>query len=238
MAKYVFRYLLITGASAALAVFVPGLVVLGFFLIIPGIYLALMPTAFLWGAIFAVVWWPVRAVAHTWLATAVALVATVAAVIAVPRFANTVRQSQIDALRLEDRDAAGPIPLSGVIRLERTAWTVAQMDDPDWQKQLAAFTAEKRRIDWSERPVTCDVLCAAVLFSPGIDGVIIAPMRRPGAQPRITVAIHERSALRRRCGAAPACRDPGRCAAQRQRSGLCAERSRSRRYRQERPAAR
>jgi hypothetical protein len=185
MATYLVKYLLITGLAGAVAVFVPGLVVVGFFLIIPGVFLALMPTAFLWGAIFAAVWWPARAVLGNWLATALALVATVAVLIAVPWLANTVRQSRIDTLRAEDRDAEGPIPLRGMVRFERTTWTTAQMDDPDWQARLATFASEKRRIDWSERPVACDALCGAALFSPGIEAVIVTPMRRPGDETRM-----------------------------------------------------
>jgi hypothetical protein len=109
MATYLVKYLLITGLAGVVAVFVPGLVVVGFFLIIPGVFLALMPTAFLWGAIFAAVWWPARAVMGTavmgtavlgnWLAAVLGIAVTTAVLTAVPRFANSVRQA--------DRCAAG-----------------------------------------------------------------------------------------------------------------------------------
>lgn len=185
MPAFLILYLVITGVAAAVAVFVPSLVVLGFFLlIVPGLILSLMPTAFLWGAIFSVIWWSARAIVGAWTAALLAFVATVAVVIAVPWYANNVRQLQIDMLRADDRDAAGPIPLRGVVRFERTAWIVAQMDDPEWQARLAAATAEKRRIDWRERPVACDAMCAAALFTPGIEAVIVAPMLRPGDKPR------------------------------------------------------
>ena len=105
-------------------------------------------------------------------------------VIAIPWLANAQIQARIDALRAEDREAAGPIPLRGVIRFERTAYLVAQMDDPEWQARVAAFNAEKRRIDWSQRPVACDAMCAAALFTPGVEAVIVAPMLAPGAAPR------------------------------------------------------
>src|SRR5262245_20644107 len=117
------RYLIITGIGAAVAVLIPGLVVFGLFLIVPGIVLFIAPTAFLWGAIFAAIWWPTRAVVGTWLAALIALAGTAAVVITVPRFANSQIQAQIDALRAEDREASGPIPLRGVIRLELSAWT-------------------------------------------------------------------------------------------------------------------
>jgi hypothetical protein len=191
MAAFLVRYLIITGIGAAVAVLVPGLVVIGLFLIIPGLILALTPTAFLWGAIFAAIWWPTRPVVGTWLAALIALAGAAALVIAIPWLANHQIQAQIDALRAEDREADGPIPLRGVIRFERTAYLVAQMDDPEWQAQVAAFNAERRSIDWSQRPVACDAMCAAALFTPVVEAVIVAPVLRPGAAPRTLDRVSE-----------------------------------------------
>lgn len=192
MATFLSRYLIITGIGAAIAMAAPTLVVLGFFLlIVPGLLLLVAPTAFLWGAIFAAIWWPLRAKVASGLAALIALAGLVAVVIAIPWFANAQIQARIDALRAEDREADGPIPLRGVIRFERTAYVVAQMEDPEWKAQVAAFNAEKRRIDWSQRPVACDAMCAAALFTPGVAAVIIAPMLAPGAEPRTLDRVSE-----------------------------------------------
>ena len=191
MAAFLVRYLIITGIGAAIAVLVPSLVVLGFFLIVPGLVLVVAPTAFLWGAIFAAIWWPSRVVVGTWLAALTALAGTAAVVTAIPWLANSQIQARIDALRAEDREADGPIPLRGVIHFERTAYRVAQMDDPEWQARIAAFNAEGRSIDWSQRPVACDAMCAAALFTPGVEAVIVAPMLRPGAAPRTLDRVSE-----------------------------------------------
>src|SRR5215510_13558025 len=99
MDAFLARYLIITGIGAAIAVAIPGLVVIGLFLIVPGLILAIAPTAFLWGAIFAAIWWPSRTVIGTWPAAFIALAGTVAVVIAVPGLANSQIQAEIDALR-------------------------------------------------------------------------------------------------------------------------------------------
>src|SRR5215207_5630797 len=55
--KFLTIYLLVTGIGAAVALAMPGLVVLGFFLLIlPGLVLSFAPTAFLWGCVFTASW--------------------------------------------------------------------------------------------------------------------------------------------------------------------------------------
>ena len=62
MLRLVLLYLGITGIGAFIALSAPGLVVVGLFLgILPGLVLAVMPTAFLWGVAFALPWFLLRA---------------------------------------------------------------------------------------------------------------------------------------------------------------------------------
>lgn len=57
MKGFLTTYLMITGIGAFLALAMPGLVMLGLFmLILPGLILGMMPTAFIYGVIFAVGW--------------------------------------------------------------------------------------------------------------------------------------------------------------------------------------
>src|SRR5688572_14131356 len=59
--KFLTIYLLVTGIVAAVALAMPSLVVLGFFLLIlPGVVLSLAPTAFLWGCAFTASWLAAR----------------------------------------------------------------------------------------------------------------------------------------------------------------------------------
>src|SRR6476619_7476527 len=61
MARFVNLYLLITGIGAMIALAMPWLVVVGLILLIlPGIILGLMPTAFMWGLGFAIPWYVLR----------------------------------------------------------------------------------------------------------------------------------------------------------------------------------
>ena len=52
--RFLLRYLTFTGAFAAIVLIAPSLFLLGLVLfVLPGVFLGVMPTAFLWGAIFA-----------------------------------------------------------------------------------------------------------------------------------------------------------------------------------------
>src|SRR4051812_45117599 len=71
--KFLTVYLLVTGIGAAAALAMPGLVVLGFFLLIlPGLVLNLAPTAFLWGCVFTASWLAARIVLGDTLLTVLA----------------------------------------------------------------------------------------------------------------------------------------------------------------------
>lgn len=192
MGKFLLCYLIVTGIGAAIVLGAPAIVVVGFiFLIIPGLFLMMLPTAFVWGAIFAAFWWPTRPFIGPWAALLLAVGGTAAVVTTIPQMANRQIQAEIDALRAEDRDAIAKIALHGVVRFERTSWKVAQMSDPAWQAQMDAFKTERKSIDWTKRPVACDVLCAAALFTPDVEAVIIAPVLAPDAKPRKLEAAGE-----------------------------------------------
>ena len=76
MAHMLKLYLIITGIGTAICLLTPGLVVVGMFLITPGLILVIMPTAFLWGCSFAVLWFPLRLPLGDLLAAVIAAVLT------------------------------------------------------------------------------------------------------------------------------------------------------------------
>src|SRR5262245_9251874 len=131
MGKLLFFYLIITGIGAAIVLAAPSLVVIGLiFLIIPGLILGAFPTAFLWGAIFAIFCYPTRPVIGPWAALVLALGGTAFVLTTIPQIANQQIEAEIAALRADDREASGRIDLHGVVRFERTSWKIAQMSDP------------------------------------------------------------------------------------------------------------
>src|SRR3954471_12318519 len=79
-------YLLVTGAGSFVAINLPVLVVIGlFFGILPGLALGLMPTAFLWGLLFALAYWLILRGLPRSAAGGVAAIAAVAMLMLMPQ---------------------------------------------------------------------------------------------------------------------------------------------------------
>lgn len=158
--KLLALYLLLTGAVSAVVLLVPSLVVLGYYLfILPGLILSHVPTAFLWGCVFAAAWFASKSfLGNTGLAAllAAALTALTLSVVTQPFRAAG------DALYAESLlpDVTPPfrIPMSGHIRIDlpNPAWDNLNPRGPDKQRSFS-----------------CDNLCLALLFTPGVDSVTI-----------------------------------------------------------------
>lgn len=141
-------YLLVTGIGAFLALAFPPLVVLGaFLLLIPGLILAMMPTAFLYGVVFAAM----RFVLGTMLIgiplNIAAAIATGALMWAIPQPMIRQANARLAALREPEVLPSAPVALSGDI--------------------LITGKFESR----------CDSLCAALLLTPGVSSVTIKTVR-------------------------------------------------------------
>lgn len=137
-------YLLVTGIGAFLALAFPGLVVFGLFLlVIPGLVLAMMPTAFLYGLVFAAMRFVLGAVLTGIPLNIAAAVATGALMWAIPQPMVRQAKARLAALRQDEVLPPAPVALSGHILIVRPF--------------------ESR----------CDSLCAALLRTPGVSSVRI-----------------------------------------------------------------
>src|SRR5687768_10167150 len=111
--KFLTIYLLVTGIAAAVALAMPGLVVLGFFLLIlPGLVLSFAPTAFLWGCVFTASWLAARILLGDTLLTVLAAGAiTSVALIAVTQPNRTAGKAAYLASLLPDITPSGRIAM-------------------------------------------------------------------------------------------------------------------------------
>ncbi len=162
MVKFLITYLLVTGIGAFLALAMPWLVVIGLFLlIVPGLVLILMPTAFLYGVIFTagalpVLWLTGSEVAATFAGFAMLLLVT-------STTTRPVRQRDLARYRasiLPDVTPDQTVALSGVVRFE-----------------LRYPRREKIR-GVKQAGYACDGYCLAALFTPGVTAVTIDRPRR------------------------------------------------------------
>lgn len=150
-------YLAVTGGLTLLVLAMPSLVVLGFFmLVVPGLILSLMPTAFLWGLIFAVGSWIVRSVAsNPRLIIAGALSFTALAIWAIPQPSILKAKAALTEYRLPEVMPQKPIKPKGDILI---AAQLARWDNAN--RDALGF-----------RPWSCDTRCLALLFEPGVTSV-------------------------------------------------------------------
>jgi hypothetical protein len=158
--KFLGVYLAVTGGIAAVALLQPGLVTLGFWLIIiPGLIMVAAPTAFLWGLVFTVCWLLARTLLGETLVTAlVAGAATAALLVAVTIPSRIAGEAVHRASLLPEVTPANPIILRGDVRLDVAS---PRWDNENWksQRELRGFS--------------CDKICLALLFTPGVSSVTI-----------------------------------------------------------------
>lgn len=157
MAKFLTIYLAVTGIGALLALGMPSLVIVGLFLILPGLFLSLAPTAFLWGCVFTAFWLIARMLLGDGLAIVPALLATGAILWAIPGTSRLASEARLAEATLPDLLPATPIRPAGHVRID----IQHPSQDP---KQLATLGT----------PVfACDNLCLTLLFAPGVESVTI-----------------------------------------------------------------
>lgn len=158
--KLLALYLLLTGAVSAVVLLFPGLVVLGFYLfIVPGLILSLVPTAFLWGCVFAAAWFAAKSfLGESALAALLAAALTALTLSVVTQPFRAAGHALYAETLLPDVTPPFRIPMSGDIRIEVPA--------PRWDN-LNPRGPNKRR------GFACDNLCVALLFTPGVDSVTI-----------------------------------------------------------------
>lgn len=142
---------LVLGFVALIALAMPDLVLLGLFLIVPGIILMVAPTAFVYMASATAI----RSLLpyHTGIkATVFAFCATGLLAFLVASPFHWMGEREYRASIQEDVDCVEPLKLVGNIRLERR-------DILQWKRGQAE---------------QCDELCAALLLTPGVESVTLA----------------------------------------------------------------
>ena len=147
-----------TGIGAFVALAKPDLVVLGLFLlIVPGLLLGLAPTAFLWGVLFASAWTVLRKVLPIRVAAFAALAVTAAILFAVPWPSVRAGEKLLEASVMPDVSPGEPLRPSGDVRL-------------DIQPR---YDNRNPPVKGSVRAFSCDNLCVALLFTPGVKSVTV-----------------------------------------------------------------
>lgn len=163
MSKLLIAYLIITGVGAAIALTMPSLVALGFFfLVIPGFVLSWMPSAFLYGAVFALAWFGVRAVfGEGIIAVCAGLIAIGAAAMSVTQATRQVDMDVYTRSILIEVTPEVPIELNGVVyfKLLNPKLNLRSSQNPNSGSAEAGFA--------------CDGYCLAALFTPGVTAVVI-----------------------------------------------------------------
>ncbi|TIS18778.1 MAG: hypothetical protein E5X07_30860, partial [Mesorhizobium sp.] len=139
--------MIITGIGAFVGLTMPWLVIIGSFLIIPGIILASMPTAFMYGVAFALFRLLLGAFLSGVSLNVMSGAATLALFWTIPQPGLTWARGMLASLKEPDIQASAPIALKGDILLARPF--------------------EGR----------CDALCAALLKTPGVTSVRVQTPR-------------------------------------------------------------
>lgn len=157
MRKFLIIYLVITGILASMALAMPGLVVIGMFFFVPGIILVVAPTAFLWGGVFSILYFPVSFFLRPRLARGLALVATVAVLCLIP-FPSVFSAYTLNSrYKLENVEPASPVRPYGDIRLdlESARFESGNPNAPGYSG------------------MRCDDRCLALLFEPEVKSVTV-----------------------------------------------------------------
>ncbi|MEO8375408.1 MAG: hypothetical protein ABI471_09290 [Sphingomonas bacterium] len=162
MAHMLKLYLITTGIGAFIAVTFPAIVVIGLFLIVPGLILSLMPTAFLYGCVFAALWFPLQSWLGPWAATLLALPATIGLLYLVAIPSHLASRAKLAEAILPDVTPGEKLGIAGHMRLDMPAFTTEPFDPANPK---------------APRPVRCNALCAAMLFTPGVESVTLNPNR-------------------------------------------------------------
>jgi hypothetical protein len=153
-------YLMITGIGAFLALAMPGLVMLGLFmLIIPGLILGIMPTAFMYGVIFTAGWATARTVfGDGIISILIGLAVLVFVVTTIPKPTRARDIAAYTASILPSITQSNPIELKGDVRFN--------FKSPNRNKSSGAYVK-------GQSGYICDSYCLAALFTPGVTSVTV-----------------------------------------------------------------
>ena len=159
MTKFIIRYLIVTGVLTALVLLFPSLVLFGFLMLfVPGVILAFAPTAFMWGLIFAILYFGCKRRLPR-IATPLAFALTGLTVWLVPYFLNQEARTTLAEYHLDNVRSAEGLKPSGDIRLEDQPLDWNEPDDPDDPRYFRTFACRER--------------CLAFLFKPEVTSVTI-----------------------------------------------------------------
>lgn len=167
MARFLTWYLIVTGVGAFLALSMPALVLVGMFLILPGLFLWFAPTGFMWGVVFAAIWFGTRVLIGDWPARALALLGTTAAMWLIPQPSIALSRARLAQATLPDVTPAAPLAIAGDVRIDLPMPT-QEPYDPEHPN--------------APRQIGCNGMCAAALFTEGVKSVTI------GKSPYVTDA--------------------------------------------------
>ena len=112
------------------------------------------PVLFLYGAVFAAGWFPARSRLGAPGAFVVGGAAAACLAGVTPLLVNEGLETWTARVRAEDKLPSDPVPISGVLRIERDGSAYGLGSHPE---RLA-----------------CDTFCAAALFTPGVEAVVVA----------------------------------------------------------------
>ncbi|MBV2149615.1 hypothetical protein KRZ98_15185 [Sphingobium sp. AS12] len=148
------RYLIFTGTLSAILLIAPGLLIFGLMLmVLPGVFLAVMPTAFLWGAMFAAFYWAGGFLLSPLRAAMLAIAVTAGLVWAIPQPSISAGRRLAANHQLTNVKPVGPIKPFGDIRMESSI--------PDYGRD----------------PFSCDSRCVALLFEDSVHSVTVNSSR-------------------------------------------------------------
>jgi hypothetical protein len=156
-------YLVVTGIGAFLALAMPSLVVIGLFmLIIPGLILGLMPSAFMYGVIFTAGWIVARAFfGHGIIAVMAGIVAVVIVSTTITKPSRLRDMATYKASILPDVTPAAPIELRGDVRFNLKDIRINKTQIPGHLYKAG------------QAGYACESYCLAALFTPGVTSVTI-----------------------------------------------------------------
>lgn len=160
-------YLLVTGVGAAVILAMPGLVLVGLMLLVlPGVVMGALPTAFFWGACFALLWFPLQPALGDGGAALAAVLLASGGLVGVTVPGNLAARATLRRLALPDVRPPERFALSGDVRLDL-------IGGGQWDQDPSV------RVDGS-RPYRCDALALAVLGLPGVTSVTLNASRPDG----------------------------------------------------------
>ena len=172
MERFLLIYLGVTGVGAALVLAMPWLVLLGLFaFVLPGLIMGLMPSAFMYGSVFASGWFAARGLIGDGLAVVVGLAAVAAVALLTTQQTRARDLAAYRATILPDIAPAQPIALKGHVRFDLAA--------PKRIKVESHWIADR-----DAAPFECDSYCLAALFTPGVTQVTINQWREGGGLAR------------------------------------------------------